>query len=143
MKKKLNCILLIDDDENTNFFNRRLLTKLDVTEKIQVCETGAAALDFLSNDGEYTTNGTNYPAPMLIFLDLNMPGMNGWEFLEEYHKLPEEQKGKIVLIMLTSSPNPDDAEKAKQNEDVAGFVKKPLTRDQMQEILLKYFPEVS
>src|SRR5215217_4984266 len=141
MKKKLNCILLIDDNEDTNFFNQRLLTKMDVAEKIQVAESGRAALDFLSNEGQYITMGTNYPAPILIFLDLNMPGMNGWEFLEEYHKLSEEQKGKIVLIMLTSSPNPDDAEKAKENEDVAGFVNKPLTMEEMEKVFVKYFPE--
>ena len=143
MKKKLNCILLVDDDDDTNFFNRRLLLKMDIAEKIQVAENGREALDFLSNNGHFLINGNNYPVPMLILLDLNMPGMNGWEFLEEYHKLPAEQKGKIVLVMLTSSPNPEDAERAKENENVAGFANKPLSMEMMKKILQDYFPEVS
>ena len=69
--------------------------------------------------------------------------MNGWEFLEEYHKLPNEQKGKTVLIMLTSSPNPVDAERAKENDDVDGFVKKPLSMEMMKKIIQDYFPELS
>ena len=143
MKKKLNCVLLIDDNDDTNFFNRRLLMKMDVTEKIQIATSGEEALDFLSNGGRFLTHGNNYPAPMLIFLDINMPGMDGWEFLEEYHRLPPEQKGKIVLIMLTSSPNPDDAEKAKANEDVSDFVKKPLSLEAMEKVLKDYFPDLN
>ena len=141
MKRKLNCILLIDDDGDTNYFNKYLLTKMEVAEKIQVTTSGLEALDFLSNGGRFLTNGDKYPSPMLIFLDLNMPVMNGWEFMEEYHKLSEEQKGKIVLIMLTSSPNPDDLQKSKSMEDVDGFVKKPLTEESMRGILEEYFPE--
>ena len=142
MKKKFNCVLLIDDNDDTNYFNRRLLNKMEVTEKIQVAENGQEALDFLSNRGSFLMHEKNYPAPMLILLDLNMPAMNGWEFLEEYHKLPAEQKGKIVLVMLTSSPNPEDADHANNNEDVVGFVKKPLTMDAMEKIIRDYFPEL-
>ena len=142
MKQKLNCILLIDDDKDTNYFNKYLLTKLNVAEKIQVSTSGQEALDFLSNGGSFLNNSNTFPVPMLIFLDLNMPVMNGWEFIEEYHKLPAEMKGKIVLIMLTSSPNPDDVQKSKTMEDLNGFVKKPLNEEMLRAILKDYFPEL-
>lgn len=142
MKKKLNCVLLIEDDKILNYFNRWLLTKMDIAEKIEIAENGQVALDFLSNGGRFHMNEGDYPRPKLIFLDLNMPLMNGWQFLEEYHKLPEEQKGKIVFIMLTSSPNREDADHAKSNKGVAGFVKKPLLRDALEKIIANYFPEI-
>ncbi len=81
MKIKLNCVLLIDDDDDSNYFHRRLLNKIDCTENIQVALDGREALNFLN-----TTINKHYPPPAVIFLDINMPGMNGWEFLEEYKK---------------------------------------------------------
>ena len=68
-----------------------------------------------------------------------MPAMNGWEFLEEYKKLPEEQKGKIVVVMLTASPNPDDEAKANSISDVRNYKNKPLSPVALNEILKEYF----
>ena len=141
MKKKLDLILLIDDDYPTNCFNEMMIEDEGVTEKIKVMQSAAEALDYLSNQGEYKPNGTAYPAPDLIFLDINMPAMNGWEFLEQYHKLLPEQKGKIIVIMLTASPNPDDEAKGKSIPDLSGFLNKPLTPPMLHGILKKYFVE--
>ncbi len=141
MKQKLNSILLIDDDEHANYFNKRIIGSLDITEHIQIADTGKEAIDYLTNKGQFAANTNGYPAPALIFLDINMPVMNGWEFLEHYQELPEEQKGKIVVIMLTSSPNPEDVKKSEEIEEVSDFIKKPLTKDLLQEILKKYFPD--
>jgi len=71
------------------------------------------ALEFLSKKGEYSKR-IKVPSTKLILLDINMPGMNGWEFLEEYNFLPEDQKGKIVVAMLTTSLSPDDETRAKK-----------------------------
>ena len=132
MKRKLKSILLIDDDEPTNFFSSLLLEDADCAENIQIAESGQRALRLLNSDV--------LPTPDLIFLDINMPAMDGWEFLEKYKQLPKEHQSKIVIIMLTTSLNPDDREKASKIKEISGFETKPLTPELIDSVLLKYFP---
>jgi len=136
MKQKLNCILLIDDDKPTNFINEVVIKQLDCAEKIVVVQNGSQALDYLKSkdDGEH-------PQPDLIFLDINMPAMNGWEFLEKYTELDKKQHGKVVVIMLTTSLNKDDEMKASGIPYINGFKSKPLTPEIMQEVLEEYFAD--
>jgi CheY-like chemotaxis protein len=141
MKKKLNCVLLIDDDSPTNYFNEMIIDDVGIAEKIQVTQSGQEALEYLTNQGKYSDKGSVYPQPDLIFLDINMPVMNGWEFLEEYKKLPDDRKGKIVVVMLTASPNPDDEVKADSIPEVKDFKNKPLTPIIIDEVLRENFPD--
>ncbi len=136
MKKKLNSILLIDDDEATNFIHKLVIKRMGCAEKVVVAQNGIEAMEYLQKE----ENGV-CPKPDLIFLDINMPGMNGWGFLEEYHKLAEEQRGKVILVMLTTSLNPDDMEKARNIPDVNGFKNKPLTTHLINDIMAQYFPD--
>ena len=69
-----------------------------------------------------------------------MPAMNGWEFLDKYKKLSKERKVEIVVVMLTTSLNPDDKLKANEMPDISGFETKPLTTEKLNRILTKYFP---
>ncbi|MFM2224721.1 MAG: hypothetical protein RJA07_923 [Bacteroidota bacterium] len=135
----LHCILLIDDDEATNYFNQILIKKTNIDVKVQFATNGQEGLDFLTCKGKFAAN-LEFPQPGLIFLDINMPIMNGWEFLDEYVKLPDEQKAKIVLSMLTTSMNPDDEERAKTNTNTNGFIRKPITLSIIEGIVEKYFP---
>jgi CheY-like chemotaxis protein len=137
MKKKLNCVLLIDDDEPTNFLHAYALEKADVTERIVTAKSGQEALDFLTSVME---NG-EHPQPDVIFLDINMPGMDGWEFLGLYNELNLSQQGKIVLVMLTTSLNPSDEDRAEQVPGISSFQNKPLTIDKINGMIQKYFPE--
>jgi CheY-like chemotaxis protein len=73
--------------------------------------------------------------PDLIFLDINMPGMNGWEFLDEYNKIMDPTKNSLVVTMLTTSDNPDDKARAKDWKFVSDFITKPLTKEMMEKIL--------
>jgi CheY-like chemotaxis protein len=70
-----------------------------------------------------------------------MPGMNGWDFLEEYKKLNFVNQGKVIIIMLTTSLNPDDRAKAESNPFIRGFINKPLNSDSLYSILKTHFPE--
>jgi CheY-like chemotaxis protein len=135
MKTKLNCILLIDDDDDCNYFHKKLLREMGCTESVGIVHDGFEALELLKH-----CTDENNEIPDIIFLDINMPKMNGWEFLECYERLPPAFKEKIVLIMLTTSLNPDDKEKAKAFPVIKGFKEKYLDKETVNGILKEYFP---
>ena len=125
-------MMLIDDDADDNFFHQIALRETNITDNIQVVTSGFEALKYLTSESVI---------PDLIFLDINMPKMNGWEFLQEYNKLNIAQKAKIIIIMLTTSLNPADEAKANNINDVVAFKSKPLTADALEDILNKYFTD--
>ncbi|REG96213.1 response regulator [Flavobacterium aquicola] len=137
--KKINTVLLIDDDKATNFITRMLIKKADITDHIEITLNGQEALDYLTNSGKYEKPDSSYPQPMLIFLDINMPVMDGWEFADAFSKLQPDQKGGAKIIMLTSSLNPDDKERASKLPAIAGFQSKILTMEGLTSILDQYF----
>ena len=141
MKNRINCILLIDDDEPTNFLSQMIIEEADCAAEVQVAYSGDQAIDYLTSQGTSTSSQNTFPRPDLIFLDINMPAMNGWEFLQKYNSLEKEHKGNIVIIMLTTSLNPDDRLRSKDFPDVSGFENKPLTREKLEALLKKHFPE--
>jgi len=132
MKKRLNCVMLIDDDEDDNYFHEIVLRKMDIVHHIKIAESGLEALDYLKEKNEI---------PDIIFLDINMPGMNGWDFLHEYKKLNLIQKTTII-IMLTTSISPADKEKAEKMTEIASFQSKPMTQEMLNEILEAYFSDI-
>lgn len=138
-KNKINCILLIDDDEPTNFLNQMILESFDIANHIRIAENGSKALEYLKKSAG---GDEDYPCPDMIFLDINMPAMNGWEFLEYYATIDANHKADVVVVMLTTSLNPDDKTKADENPDVTGFESKPLTPEKLQKLLGKYFPKI-
>ena len=135
--KKLHTILLIDDDKATNFIHKFVLEKENCAENIVSIENGPEALIYLKTK----ING-NFPHPELIFLDINMPGMNGWEFLEEYEKIDQTQKAKKIVVMLTTSTDPFDRKKAESINHISAFQSKPLTAEKIHQILLTNFPDI-
>ena len=133
MKRKLNCILLVDDDPDDNMYHQIIIEEMGIVNNIAIALNGLEALEYLKKE--------NQTAPEIIFLDLNMPKMNGWEFLEQYKHLNKEQKAKVVLVILTTSANPDHIKKAQEIEDVTGFETKPLSKEILNDILNEHFPE--
>ena len=78
----------------------------------------------------------------VVLLDINMPVMNGWDFLTAYRQLPEEQKSQSKIVMLTTSMNPDDELRAKTFSEIKEFNFKPLDKAMMLDLLQKHFPEL-
>jgi CheY-like chemotaxis protein len=141
MKKKLSCVLLIDDDEPTNFINSIIVEEAECTEHIQIAWSGQQGLNYLASSGQFELNSVKYPRPDLIFLDINMPGMKGWEFLNRYKKINEGQEPRIVIVMLSTSLNPDDKVRAKDTDEIAAFKSKPLSKEILHELLEEYFED--
>ncbi len=137
MTNKLNSVLLIDDDEGTNYINRKIVENADIAHHIQTTLNGKEAIQYLTHTGIYEQLA--YPQPELILLDINMPVMDGWEFLEAYHHLEESQKTKAIIVMLTTSFNPDDKTRAEKNANISGFKYKPLTMEMVNEIMTEHF----
>ncbi|SRR5258706_3682115 len=132
--KKLDCIMLIDDNNDDNFYHERVIRKNNSANTVISIESGVEALEYLKNRKDHPD-----AHPDLIFLDINMPGMNGWEFIEEYKKLDDELRCKAVVVMLTTSDNPDDKDKAKNLGILGDFKTKPLTKEMLHEVIVKYF----
>ncbi len=137
--KGLDCVLLIDDDVPTNFIHRKILQTSNIEVDITAITSAQEALEFLTYSGKY--ENCNNPRPGLIFLDINMPGMSGWDFMQEYRNLEKVKKEDIKVIMLTTSLNPDDEAMASQNKEILNFMHKPLTREIFAKIASEYFEE--
>ncbi len=130
--KKLNQIVLVDDEESSNFLNQVIIRQSKLVESVVAFEESRAALDKLK---ESILEGT---APELVLLDINMPQMNGWEFVDEFSKLVNGNS-PTKIVMLTSSINPKDQERAESLSYVSEFRSKPLTTEMLSEIIKNHF----
>jgi CheY-like chemotaxis protein len=128
----LKTIILIDDSESDNFFHSLIIEEAKVADRIATFEYAEKALTYLQQTSDIDVE--------LIFLDINMPRMDGFQFLEDYNKLNDNQKAKAV-IMLTTSLNPLDEMRAKTFSEIKGFRNKPLTEKMLTEIIENYFPD--
>ena len=123
-------ILLIDDDATIIFLTKRIIVSTGIDTSIKEFGDGQEAIDFLKDNVNYAE-----VLPDVIFLDLSMPIMDGWEFLEEYIFVEPKIKKKIKLYIVSSSISPHDIERAKHFNMVSDFIIKPLVKEKFIEII--------
>ncbi len=135
---KLNCILLIDDDESTNVLHELILEEANIAEHILFFYNPQKALDYLNVC--YQAHDTQqHPAPDLIFLDLNMPVMTGFEFMDAFKQFEYSKQVQPVIIVLTTSLLIDQYLENNVNQDIHAYKNKPLTLELLDDILLSFF----
>jgi CheY-like chemotaxis protein len=127
MGQKITCI--IDDDEIYLFSVKKVIELNKLSDKVLEFKNGQEAIDF------FTRNHNDEEAlPDVIFLDINMPIMNGWEFIEEFRKIQPAMSKNITLFVVSSSVDKSDVEKAKSLDPVHDYITKPMTASQLKTI---------
>lgn len=129
--KKIPSILLVDDDESVIFFHKLLIRKLEITNELIIKKNGQEAIDYLREQDASAF------MPSLILLDIDMPIMNGYEFIEAFATLPQSLQVSKVIIVSTSSQDVTN-DKMLEYSFVEGVKTKPLKREEWKSLLAKY-----
>lgn len=123
--------MLVDDNDTDNFISKRIIEITKFAQNVEVKNSGKSALDYLRE------NQNNIESlPNLIFLDINMPIVDGFVFLYEFEKFNDTIKDKCKVIILSSSDNKRDIDKIVNNNHVIKFITKPLTETSLEEVKL-------
>jgi CheY-like chemotaxis protein len=133
MSKLLKTVLLVDDDNMTNYLHQRVISKAELCSEVIVAKNGQEGIDKLI---ELNQELASKNETVVVFLDLNMPILDGWGFLKEYENLKDKLNFDTKIFVLSSSINPDDKARAEENKYVAQYVYKPLTTTSLQTLKL-------
>lgn len=133
MDKHFENVLLIDDDSVSNFLNEMALQEMNFSDQVHISQNGKEALTYLNTICCKGKDGKNL-CPDFIFLDINMPVMDGFQFLEEFQKLPISKRKSIPIVMLTSSNASSDLDRARQY-NIDGYIVKPLCKEKVEKVL--------
>ena len=125
----VDLVLLVDDNDTDNFISKRIIEITGFSRRVEVRNSGKLALDYLRENHDQLDN-----IPNLIFLDINMPVVDGFVFLYEFDKFSEAVKSKVKIAILSSSDNKRDIDKIVNNDHVINFITKPLTEDSLEEV---------
>jgi CheY-like chemotaxis protein len=125
----IDLVMLVDDNDTDNFISRRIIEITKFAEDVVIKNSGKSALEYLED------NKTDHSKlPDLIFLDINMPIVDGFVFLYEFEKFDYSIKDKCKVIILSSSDNKRDIDKIVNNDHVIKFITKPLTEIALEEV---------
>ncbi|CAD5268657.1 MAG: response regulator [Imperialibacter sp.] len=130
---RFKAVMLIDDNEIDNLINQKMIEASTLSENIYVHTGAKSAIEFLRNIEKLGAAGHSI-LPQIIFLDIDMPLMDGFQFLDEFEKFRVETKDICNIVMLTSSINPQDVNKSKKYNYVKKYINKPLTQDTLEKI---------
>lgn len=129
----LNKILLVDDDRVTNLMHKRQITRCGLARKVDITTDGQAALEFLDGLARAAID-----PPEMILLDINMPRMNGFEFLSEYARRPQNLRDAQRVILVSTSALHRDVVRAEEDPNVHEFVGKPLSDAELKRLVDDY-----
>ncbi len=127
---KYETVILIDDDHIIRYGFNRLMREFFASQKILTFQHGGEGLDYLTG-----LDFTNFNTKILILLDLNMPLIDGWSFLENFKEKLALIKDNITIYILSSTIDKNDLKKIKQNNLISGHISKPLLLDELRELL--------
>lgn len=133
-EKKFHAVMLVDDNEIDNLINQKMIEASNISEHIFVHSGAKSAIEFLKNIEKLAKAPIALYLPEIIFLDIDMPLMDGFQFLDEFEKLSDNIKDHCKVVMLTSSLNPQDMNKAKKNKHVTKYLNKPLTQENLKKL---------
>jgi len=122
--KTVDLIILVDDHYPTNLLHRIIIEESNIAEKIHEFTEPKKAIEYLKS-----ISNDSFENRAILFLDINMPGMTGWEFLDEYDKIQKEKKLNIEIVMLSTSNHPRDLKMAEANQWVKDYIPKPLCHE--------------
>jgi CheY-like chemotaxis protein len=125
----IDLVMLVDDNDTDNFISKRIIEITKFAKRVEIKNSGKSALQYLEENQNKPEN-----LPDLIFLDINMPIVDGFVFLFEFEMFPDELKKKCKVVILSSSDNKRDIEKIVDNEYVIKFITKPLTDNALNEV---------
>ena len=131
-EKKYRTVMLIDDNEIDNLINQKMIEAASITENIYTHTGAKSAIEFLKNMEKLDVS--DKVLPDVIFLDIDMPLMDGFQFLDEFEKLANNTKSKCKIVMLTSSINPQDFNRSKKYDNVKLYLNKPLSHESIQNL---------
>lgn len=131
---KYHSVMLIDDNEIDNLINQKMVEAARLSDYIYTHTGAKSAIEFLKNIEQLEKDIVESVLPDVIFLDIDMPLMDGFQFLEEFNKLKDTTIKKCKIIMLTSSINPQDVSKSKKYEAVKKYLNKPLSQESLTEL---------
>ncbi|CAN5525493.1 response regulator [soil metagenome] len=130
---KYKSVMLIDDNDIDNFINEKMIRSSNFAENVYINTSVNSALEFFKNLA-HITNIPEGLLPSYIFLDINMPILDGFHFLEEFLNLNIDFTKKIKIVMLTTSLNPSDLEKTKPYKNVIAYLYKPLIQADLEKL---------
>ena len=129
MENPIELVMLVDDNDTDNFISKRIIEITKFAQRVEIKNSGKSALQYLEQEQNNPEN-----LPNLIFLDINMPIVDGFVFLFEFEMFPDAVKNKCKIVILSSSDNKQDIKRIVDNEHVIKFITKPLTEAALQDV---------